>query len=51
VRVRGVLDEGPDDVVGDEQIGEKGEGDKEEMEKRLVADFKVGGRQGWIPVD
>jgi hypothetical protein len=25
VRVRGVLDEGPDDVVGDEQIGEKGE--------------------------
>lgn len=29
----------------------KGEGDKEEMEKRLVADFKVGGRDGWIHVD
>jgi hypothetical protein len=24
----------------------KGEGDKEEMEKGLVADFKVGGRHG-----
>lgn len=49
--MHGVLDEGPDDVVGDEQIGEKGEGDKEEMEKRLVADFKVGGRHEWIHVD
>ena len=49
--MRGVLDEGPDHVVGDEQIGEKGEGDKEEMEKRLVADFKGGGRRGWIHVE
>jgi hypothetical protein len=51
VRARGVLDEGPDDVVGEEQIGEKGEGNKEEMQERLMTEFKVGGKHGWIHVD
>lgn len=51
VRVRGVLDEGPDDVVGDEEIGEKGEANQEEMEKGLMAEFKVGGRHGYPYVD
>jgi hypothetical protein len=44
----GVLDEGPNDVVRDEQIGEKGQGNQEEMKECLTAEFKGGGRHGWI---
>ncbi len=43
--MRRVLYECPNDVIGDKQIAEKGERNKEEVQKRLMTEFEVGGHE------